>query len=387
MRNNITTVKTTENFLKIGEDILKLRQDIINLWEKIMLLNPFSSESEKDYMIYLETILQDDVLMRTEEKRFNTLKAEKLPERNNPYYSLFIQDMSCVLLVDGYSFSGKVFYTTPNFPSLFMFTGKEVLNTSIDDLLPDVIQSFHRYIIEDGIKFSNLGYIFKRQRDVLLKGKNGLIFNVYLYVKPCPNLSFGLIYFTYLQKIQEQNFILILDKNLIINGFTGMNQMGSNFTLNNIYGLSFNINGHHIGIIIPEILLQINYDSKNDSFFLSKTNIDLKGSLYHITNFKDFDSKIAKILDILKEKQNSESNHENKNSSFEEYEEFIKEINSDHPKSYSIFFRIEAHSFIGGKYKYYRIYIINDLLAGNDNALSMDSFINSICSGIFFQFI
>ena len=372
LRNNITTVKTTENFLKIGEDILKLRQDIINLWEKIMLLNPFSSESEKDYMIYLETILQDDVLMRTEEKRFNTLKAEKLPERNNPYYSLFIQDMSCVLLVDGYSFSGKVFYTTPNFPSLFMFTGKEVLNTSIDDLLPDVIQSFHRYIIEDGIKFSNLGYIFKRQRDVLLKGKNGLIFNVYLYVKPCPNLSFGLIYFTYLQKIQEQNFILILDKNLIINGFTGMNQMGSNFTLNNIYGLSFNINGHHIGIIIPEILLQINYDSKNDSFFLSKTNIDLKGSLYHITNFKDFDSKIAKILDILKEKQNSESNHENKNSSFEEYEEFIKEINSDHPKSYSIFFRIEAHSFIGGKYKYYRIYIINDY-----NALSMDSFINS----------
>ena len=377
LRNNITTAKTTENFLKIGEDILTLRQDIINLWEKIISLNPFSTESEKDYMIYLETILKDDVLMKTEEKRFNTLKAEKLPERNNPYYSLFIQEISSVLLIDGYSFSGKVLYATPNFPSLFMFSGKEILNTSIDDLMPDVVQSFHRYLIEDGIRSSNLGHIFKNQKDVLLKGKNGLIFNIYLFNKPCPNLTFGLIFFSYIQKFQEQNFIIILDSNLIINGFTGMNQIGSNFTLNNIYGLSFNINGHHIGIIIPEILLQLNYDVNSNTFSLTKNNIDLKGNLYQINNFKDYDSKINKILEILKERKISEQNNENKNNSFEEYEEFIKELNSQKFKTYSIFFRIELHSFIGGKYKYYRIYIVNDLLSGKESSLSIDSYINS----------
>ena len=155
----MTNSKTTENFLKIGEDILSLRKDIINLWEKIILLNPFSNESEKDYIIYLDTILQDDVLKRSEIKRYNTLKAEKLSERMNKYYSMFIQEFSAVLLADGYSYSRKIFYTTPNFPSLFMFTRKEILNTSIDDLLPDVIQNFVRNLIEDVLKFSNLIYI------------------------------------------------------------------------------------------------------------------------------------------------------------------------------------------------------------------------------------
>jgi hypothetical protein len=304
LKNSVTTAKTTENFLKIGEDILKLRKDILNLWEKIILLNPFSDESEKDYMIYLDTILQDDILLKTEEKRYNSLKTEKLPERNNPYYSMFNQEISAVLLVDGYSYNGKVFYATPNFSSLFMFSGKEVLNTSVDDLLPDVIQSFHRYLIEDAIKYSNLSYVFKRAKDSLLKGKNGLIFNINLYVKPSPNLSFGLIFFAYIQKIQEQNFVIILDEHLKVNGFTEINSTGTNFTMNNNnYGLSHYVNGHHIGLIIPDILLQMNYDNKSNSFSLSKTNIDLKGNLYSIHNLKDLDNKIEKNIRSFKGKK------------------------------------------------------------------------------------
>ena len=68
--------------------------------------------------------------------------------------------------MNGYSYNGKIIYTTPNFPLLFMFTGKEILNASIDDLLPELMQNFHRYLIEDAIKYSNLGYIFKKQRDL-----------------------------------------------------------------------------------------------------------------------------------------------------------------------------------------------------------------------------
>ena len=374
LKNNLTNEKTTENFLKTGEDILSLREDILKIWEKIILLNPFSNESEKDYMLYLETILQDDILIKTEEKRYNTLKAEKLPERNSTYYSLYKQELSTVLLADGYTYNGKIVYATPNFPLLFMFTGKEILNNFIDDLLPDVIQRFHKYLIEDAIKYSNLGYIFKKHRNVLLKGKNGLIFNVYLYVKPVPNLTFGLLYFINLQKIQEHNFILILDENLFINGFTGINQTSSNFIINNNnYGLSYNINGHHIGTIIPEILLHINYDNKLNSFYITKKNIDLKGNLYPIHNLKEFDEKIFKILQLIKNRNIAELDKDKKLSSFDEYEDLIKDINNLHIRSYSIFYRIEAHNFVGGKYKYYRVYIINDLLYGNDNSLSINS--------------
>ena len=296
----------------------------------------------------------------------------------NKYYSMFIQEFSAVLLADGYSYSGKIFYTTPNFPSLFMFTGKEILNTSIDDLLPDVVQVFHRNLIEDALKFSNLIYIFKTQRNVLLKGKNGLIFNIYLYVKPVPNLSYGLIYFIYVQKLEEPNFIIILDENYHINGFTEVGQVGSNFTMNNNYGLTQLINGYHIGMIIPEFLLQMNYDPKTDSFFILKDNIDIKGYLYTIHNMKELENKLNKILEIIKEKKLSEINNENKFISFEEYDNFIKELNSKNSKPYSIFFRIESHSFINGKYKYFRVYITNDILAENEVADNMISKLDSI---------
>ena len=390
LKNNMTNSKTTENFLKIGDEILSLRKDILNLWEKIILLNPFSNESEKDYVIYLDIILQDNVLKRSEIKKYHTLKAEKFPEKKNQYYSMFNQESSAVLLADGYSYSGKIIYTTPNFPSLFMFTGKEILNTSIDDLLPDIIQTFHRDLIEDSLKYSNLFYIFKNQLNVLLKGKNGLIFNIDLYVRPVPNISYGLIYFIYIQKKEDENFIIILDENYHINGFTEISQ-GSNFTMNNNYGLSQLINGHHIGAIIPEFLLQMNYDTKTNTFSLIKDNLDIKGYLYP-HHLKDFSEKISKILDAIKEKKISDLNNENKFGSFEEFDDFIKELNSQNPKPYSIFFRTECHSFIGGKYKYYRVYVTNDLLSDNEiqdtdqlNPNSISDEINNLKETLFYQ--
>ena len=366
LKNSTTTVKTTKNFLKIGEDILNLRKDILGLWDKIIFLNPFNNESQKDYMIYIEIILQDDALMRSEEKKYNTLKTEKLSERNNLYYSLFLRDFSSVLISEGYSYNGKIIYTSPNFSSMFLFSGKEILNYSIDDLLPDVVQVFHKYLIEDAIKFSNLNYIFRNQRNVLLKGKNGILFNVNLYVKPSPNLSFGLVYFSNLQKITEQNLILILDENLIINGFSGIFQSNSSFSLNNNYNLTYGINGHHIGLVIPEILLQLNYDQKRNIFLLNQNGIDLKGSLYPLNEFQELDKKIKKILEIVKSRKNAEMNSDNKSIFSQEYNYFVKYLNSVCPESHSIFFKIESHSFLLDKYHYYRIYIMSDLFSAND---------------------
>ena len=370
LKNNITIAKTTENFLNIGEDILSLRKDIMSLWDKIITLNPFSNESEKDYMVYLDTILQDDVLKRSEAKRFNSVRAEKLSEKNNLYYSLFNQESSAVLLSDGYSHSGKILYATPNFPSLFMFTGKEILNTSIDDLLPDVVQNFHKFLIEDAIKYSNISYIFNDKRDVLLKGKNGGIFNINLYVKPVPDLTFGLIYFMYIEKIQQQNFIFVLDEFLTINGFTETAQVGSNFTIDNNYGLTHFINGCHIGMIIPEIIFQISFTEESNSFNLLKNNIDLKGYLYPIHTTNNLDTKFEKVIEAIKEKKSS---IDNKFGAFEEYDDYIKELNRQNLKPYSIFFRIDTHFFVGEKYKYYRIYVINDLLSDNENPLILPS--------------
>ena len=382
LRNKIATTKTIDNYLRVGKDVLSFRQEALNLWDKIISLNPFSYESKNDFLLYIDSVLKDHLLAKNEEKRFYSLQEEKLPEKDNIYYSLFNQELSSVLIADGYSFNGKIVYTTPNFPYLFMFSEKEIINTSIDDLLPDVVQNFHKYIIEDTIKNSNLAYIFKDQRDTLLKGKNGIIFNVYLYVKPVPNLLYVLLFFIYIKKKKENNFILILDENFIINGFTEINQMTSDFIWGNNYDLTHIINGHHIGLIIPEILLYLNYDIKTNTLTLPKNGIDLKGYLYPINDFKELDERIPLILDELKTRKIMEINNENKIGPIEEYDELIKILNQQQTKPFSIFFRIELYSFIGGKYLYYRVYVTNDLLTGNDNFLDKQTISKSVSNKI-----
>ena len=370
LKNNLTTNKTTENFLKSSESILKCRKEIMNIWEKIIELNPFSDEFQKDYMLYLDSIIQDEFLSKEESKKYILLKNNKSNQKNNLYHKMFLTDTSSVLLVDGYFSNGKILYSSQNFPTLFMYTGKELLSLSIDDLLPSPVQMFHKDLIENGIKFSNINYIFKGPIDSLLKNKNGGLFNIKLYVKLVPNLYYGLIFYVYLQKIHDQKFIIVVDKDLKINGFTETSQTGSLFTMNNAYNLSQNILGYNIGLIIPEILTLIEY--KNDEFNIIKTNYELKGFLYPIEKTKEIKNKINAILDKIK---NNKLNIKEYQGQIEddpqnigiEFNEFIKELNRQNIIPFNIFFRIILYSFLEGKYKYYRIYVNNSVLNENKN--------------------
>ena len=372
LRNNITTEKAAENLLKTGDNILSLRKNIINIWNKMIELNPFDSEAERDYIVYLDVILQDEFLKKEEMKKYRDKKEAFYSEKNNIYFDMFNLEKSAILLCDGYSFNGKIFYYTPNFASLFGFTGKEISNISIEDLMPDVVQNFHKYIVEENIKYTNLMAIFKTKRNLLLKGKNGLLFNIYFYLRILPNLQYGMLFILYIQKNEEKNFMIILDEKMHIDGFTESGEMNSNFTVNNVsnYGLSQLVIGYHIALIIPDIILQIDYDPKNGKYFFIRENADLKGYFYPTHNTKEMSIKLQKILDTIKEKKfkdDDEDNNNEKFKSFDEFNEFIKEIKLQNKRSYSIFYRIECRKFIEGKYRYYRIYITNDLLSDNFN--------------------
>ena len=364
LKNSVTTSKTTENFLKVGENILKLRNEILTLWNKIVELNPFSDSAEKDYMLYLIAILQDDVLAKSESKKYSTIKNNRLSERNNVYHSMFMNDLSAILLVDGHYNNGKILYTTPNFPSLFMFSEKELLNTAIDDLIPEVIQSFHRELIENAIKFSNLNFLFKTQRDFLIKGKGGGLFNVKVYIKCIPNISFGLIYICYLRKVLDNTFMIILDKNLKISGFTETTTAGVSFTMNSNYGLTQSLQGHHIASVIPEILLQMEY--KDGQFIVSKNDVDLKGNLYPVNGWKELDHKIDATLQKIKKEGRLEQLDDEQKNTVQEYEALLNEITIKYQRSYSVFYKIVPRIFLEGKHVYYRVYITNDLVAMNE---------------------
>ena len=371
LRNNITTGKVTRNFLRTGEEILNLKEEIFKIWKQIIGLNPFCTESENDYMLYLKSILQDDTLAKNEEKKFNLLKNSKFSEKNNFYYSMFNNDTNSVLLIDGCSNNGKILYATPNFPVLYQFNWKEVVNSQIDEILPNTIQNFHKDLIEHALKYSNINRVFHKAKDTFLKGKNNLLYNVQLYIKPIPNLTYGLIYISLISKIKEHEFIITLDNNFKIDGYTEMNH-GNSFTLNNTqnssYNLTSNFIGKHIGIIIPEILLHLRY---KDNIFIMNNNIDIKGNLYSVGNSKDLEPKLNILLDIIKKKGflSIDEDTDEGNKNLFEYNNFNKSIVNKYSKNYSIFFKITTIKFLDGKYRYHRLNITNDTLSLNENQL------------------
>ena len=368
LKNNITTNKAPENFLKCGNNIFSIRKEILTIWDKIIQINPFSDETYKDYMIYLESIIQDEVLAIEESKKYINLKNIKIKEKYNIYHRMFNLDTSTILLVDGYFSNGKILYSSPNFSVLFMHNRKELINLSIDDLLPNVVQPFHKELIEQSIKYSNIKYIFKKPRDSLLKNKTGGLSNIKLFVKSLPNLSYGLIYFTYIQKTHEPNFIILLDKELKVDGFTETSEIGSQFTMNSGFNLSQSILGYHIGVIIPDILLMIEFS--NEEFKIIQRDNELKGNLYYIENKKDIQNKVDNILNQIKKYKKKEGDQEQLDTTpidiKEEFNDLIIELNERKIKSSSIYYKIQLHTFMEGKYKYYVIFINPDILSENE---------------------
>ena len=387
-KSSNTTKKSTENFLKSGEDILICKKKISKIWTQLTKLNPFNTNAENDYMLYLKTIIQDDFLAKAEEKKNFSYKNKQMRYKNNTYYSMFSEDTSSFLLIDGALDANlKILYTTPNFGKLFLFSGKEMLNTSVNDLLPNLIQKHHKEFVDDAIKYSNFKHTFKNSIDVLVKTKNNGLINVNLYVKTVPNLSFGLNYMAYLNKNKEKNFVIVIDKDLKINGFTedfgsGFNNDMENFIIKgNNFGLTQSIIGHHIGMVIPDILLFLDFDEEKSSFNVKKVDTELKGYLYPINPWKEIEHKVEYFLDKIKE--NSKNLRLNKMADEEElnnnlgmeYENIITDIKKKFPNPVDVFYRITVHSFLRNTFKYYRIYLTNNTsninqMASKENSLS-----------------
>ena len=384
LRNNNTSKKATETFLKLGNTSLLLRTKIKNLWDKIIMLNPFSDEIEKDYMLYLETIIQDESLAQKEKKRYNMIKTSKLSEKNNKYYSLFIKEITSIILIDANN-NNRIIFNTPNFPILFNYTQKEILNFTINDLIPPCITLFHKDLIEDGLKYSNLSHLFnKKAKGFFLKSKTNGIYQINLFIKCIPNLSYGLIYIGLVEKIKSNQFIILLDEEFKINSMSDPLSIvtnSSSIAIDSLsYGLNYNLIGRHIGLIIPEILKYLKYNGNKFTFI--KSDIDLKSTLYSNTsNFEEDEKYINSILSQIKifgqlnleEINNLQSNmiknltNRNENNNIKDYKNLILNLKNKLSDSfYSIFYRIVSKTFLNGQYSYYIIYISNDILGQNN---------------------
>jgi hypothetical protein len=105
---------------------------------------------------------------------------------------------------------------------------------------------------------------------------------------------------TQVTKIHDHNFLIILDKDFKINGLTDLiAQRGADYTMSNNYGLTQGLYGHHVALVLPEILLQM--ECKNNECYFPKGDIDLKGSLYPVSPWKELDAKVEMVVDKIKQ--------------------------------------------------------------------------------------
>ena len=405
LKNNTYNIKSSKMFLKIGSEIIKTRFEINNIWENIIKLNPFCDEEENDYLLYLENIIQDNDLAEKEDKKYKQLKFIKLSEKKSIYYSLFDKENSSIILVDGYNNKGRLIYNTQNFPILFNFSQKDITNINIKELIPSNIATFHHQLIKDAIKYSNLNSIFNNFKNFVLKGKNDCLFNVKIYVRCIPNLSYGLIFITLINKIKDNRLLLILDENLKINSLN--ENYNQDFLNINIFNLKKIIIGRHIACLIPDILKQIEF--KNDKYKFVKNDIELKSNLYlSKDHFDEYEVLISNILNKIKIGQfndntnnqtirnqsiiyNTGSNQTLKNYYLRESTKALKKkeetkdfkelialinYNTSNNKVINIYYRIILTSYLQGKYSSIKVYISQDLMKGKNS--SKNSLISNV---------
>ena len=394
LKNKISTNKTSKNFIKTGKEIINIKKKIIKLFKKILNLNPFNEENEKDYFLYIENIIKDNYLAQKEIENLIQFKNNINFENNKVYYKMFDENMSGVVLVDGYLNLGKIIYYTPNLPSLINYSPKEVSGVTIYDLQPVNIAKIHNELIKFSLKYSNISFSFNKYVQIVIKGKNNSIYKAKAFLKCLPSLERGIIYIIIVEKIKDKSFIFVLDDNLNITSMSDPISMsfGNSITLTNnaVYNLNTNLIGHNIGVVIPEILKYVEF--KNNKFNIFKVDKDIKGTLYpNLININSTEKKIDLILDKIKEfgilignEEIENYNNQLFNSSILEkrkihmrlnilklnkdkinnfeYLQLISDLDREFDKkSFKIFYRVHSKSFINGKYNYYTINISEDI--------------------------
>ncbi len=276
--------------------------------------------------------------------------------------------------------------------------------------MPNCVASFQKDLVNDTLRFSNLSFIYnKKMKNFILKSKTNGLFNINIYVKCLPNLSYGIIYISTIEKLKDNQFLIILDNNFRINAMSDplcfTNGEYASMNKNVSFGLNNNIINHHIAILIPEILKQIKYEDQK--FILCKNDIDLKGILYpNVDDFASFESNVDTILERIKQSGQliSEDNinpvttitretisrtytktRKEKDSNIKEYNELIDNLREKFEgKTLSIFYKIVMKCFLNGKNIYYRLYLTKDILGTNDGNIRNDVFkLNTANSNVY----
>lgn len=363
-KNFTVSTKNTINFLNLGNDILKLRKKIKQIWDNVIKLNPFCEEIYNDYMLYLETLIQDETLLKSESKIFTANKNLYIDSKNDFLYKIFDNLISSVLLINGESDNEgkKILYVSPNFFDIYSLNIKDISTLKINDLIPNPINIFHDHLMEEVLYYSNLNKI-KKQLNVFIKTKYNAIISTKMFINQLPNLSRGLIYIVHLEKSFDNDFTILLNKDFIITAFSEkVNNKKSLKTINKEnFGLNYSVIGSHIIAIIPEIIFLMQNNERNEVSLLNESNSNQKAKLYPINNNNNSAQKLlVKINEFIKLMNKNDGIDLNK--VLDKYIDLISNIKEECSRDpFKIIYSINKKTFLDDKYWYYILKISENI--------------------------
>ena len=146
-------------------------------------------------------------------------------------------------------------------------------------------------------------------------------------------------------KIVDNAYIIVLNKDFKISAFTDIFSQGVSYTNNAGYSLDRNIISSYLAIVIPDILLQLEY-REDYGFFLAKDDCDLKGVLYNVAPHRVLNEKVEKVLEQIKLNGKLNFDHEGSQESTQEFDELIKDISEKSVSKHSIFYKVVTRTFM-----------------------------------------
>ena len=270
---------------------------------------------------------------------------------------------------------------------------------TINSLLPNNIEKFHQQLVNEALFYSNIEHIFKKQlNSIMIKTKNNALLNANIFVKELPNLSYGLIFIIHIEKVLNNEFKIVLDKDFKINGYSDeVNSLKKDNYES--YGLMTNFLGTYIFAIIPDILLCLTNTDNNEEnnnigkdIYLKNKIINQRGNIYKYnmpSPSKNIIDKINSIINDIKQnginineiiskmKENESKNQSNisdysnvlndERNIGEKYIDLIKSIEYNSRKPMKIQYEIVERSFLNNKYKYYLLTINKDIYNLEEN--------------------
>ena len=102
--------------------------------------------------------------------------------------------------------------------------------------------------------------------------------------------------------------------------------------------------------------------------------MELKGYIYQTSNIMNVKPKVDAVLEKIKNFKSTGNDNETQyedtlQNISEEFNELITQLTKEHDKPISIFYNVHTHFFLNGKYKYYRLYINDDIIPGEKGGI------------------